>query len=104
MAYTVEQRRGEIGIRVAVGASPRNVIEMILRESGRLTLAGIAIGVICGLALTRLLASFLFGVTPRDPVAFAATGILLGAVALFAASIPARRATRVDPVAVLRGE
>jgi putative ABC transport system permease protein len=104
MAYTVEQRRREIGIRVAVGASPQNVIEMILRESGRLTLTGIAIGVICGLALTRFLASFLFGVNPRDPIAFAATGILLGAIALFAASIPARRATRVDPVVALRGE
>jgi putative ABC transport system permease protein len=104
IAYTVEQRRREIGIRVAVGASPRNVIEMILRESGRLTLAGIAIGVACGLALTKFLASFLFGVTPRDPVAFAATAFLLGAIALFAASIPARRATRVDPVVALRGE
>lgn len=104
MAYTVEQRRREIGIRVAVGASPRNVIEMILRESGRLTVAGIAIGTIWALALTRLLARFLFGVTPRDPVAFAATGILLGAIALLAASIPARTATRVDPVVALRGE
>jgi putative ABC transport system permease protein len=104
MAYAVEQRRREIGIRVAVGASPRNVIEMILRESARLTLSGIAIGVICGLALTKLLASLLFGVTPHDPVAFAAVGILLGVIALFAASIPAKKATRVDPVVALRSE
>lgn len=104
MAYTVEQRRREIGIRVAVGAAPRNVIGMILRESGRLTLAGIAIGIICGLALTKFLASFLFGVTPHDPVAFAATTILLGVIAVFAASIPARNAMRVDPVVALRGE
>jgi ABC-type antimicrobial peptide transport system permease subunit len=98
MAYAVEQRRREIGIRIAVGASPRDVIAMVLRESSRLTLAGIAISVACGLALTKFLASLLFGVTPHDPVAFVAVGVLLGVIALFAASIPARKATQVDPV------
>jgi putative ABC transport system permease protein len=104
MVYAVEQRRREIGIRVAVGASPRNVIEMILGESARLTLSRIAIGVVCALALKRLLASLLFGVTPHDPVAFAAVGILVGLIALFAASIPEKKATRADPAEAPRSE
>ncbi|MGA9885460.1 MAG: ABC transporter permease [Candidatus Acidiferrales bacterium] len=104
MAYSVEQRKQEIGIRMALGAEPRDVRKMILSEGGSLTLAGIFVGVVAGLALTRFMASLLYGVKPWDPVAFGSVIILLGSIALVAAYVPARRAMRVDPMVALRHE
>lgn len=104
IAFSVEQRRREIGIRIAIGASPYGVLGMILRESARLAITGIAIGVACALALTRLMASLLFGVKPRDPLAFATVVLVLGAVTLLASCVPARRGMQTDPASVLRHE
>jgi putative ABC transport system permease protein len=104
MTYAVQQRTQEIGIRMALGAQPRGVLKMILTEGTLLTVAGIVLGVSVALALTRLMAGLLFGVKPWDPVAFAAVVVLLGAVAISAAYIPARRAMRVDPMTALRHE
>jgi putative ABC transport system permease protein len=104
MAYSVEQRKQEIGIRMALGAEPKDVRGMILKEGGALTLAGIFAGVTAALALTRFMASLLYGVKPWDPAAFGSVMILLGAIAILAAYIPARRAMRVDPMVALRHE
>jgi putative ABC transport system permease protein len=104
MAYSVEQRRQEIGIRMALGASPRIVRCMILKDVALLTIMGTVIGVSSALALRGLLAGFLFGVRPLDPVAFVAVVLLLGAIALLAAYVPSRRAMRVDPMVALRPE
>jgi predicted permease len=104
MNYSVAQRTREIGIRMAIGASPGSVVGMIMREA--LVLVAIAVG--CGLAgslwLTRFIRSQLFGVSPGDPLTLAATAILLTAIALLACAIPARRATTIDPVLALRCE
>jgi putative ABC transport system permease protein len=104
MSYSVEQRTQELGIRMALGAQASNLRNMVLRQGMFLTLIGVAIGVAGAFWLTRLLASFLFGVRPLDPVAFLATPVLLAAVALLAVWLPARRATRVDPMTALRIE
>lgn len=104
MAYAVGQRTQEFGVRVALGALPGDVLWQVMRRS--LFLAGV--GVTCGLALalavTRLLAGFLYGVSPFDPLTFVLVPLLLVAVALFACYVPARRATKVDPMAALRSE
>jgi putative ABC transport system permease protein len=102
MAYSVSQRTHEIGVRLAIGAQRRDVLRLVLRDGARLTLVGIAIGIIAALALTRLMASLLFEVAPTDPATFAAVAILLEIVAFAACYIPARRATRVDPLVALR--
>jgi putative ABC transport system permease protein len=102
VAYLVAQREHEIGIRVALGAQRGDVLGLVLRHGAMLTLAGLVVGVGAALALTRLLAGLLYGVTPTDPVSFAAVVALLFAVALTASYLPARRATRVDPMRVLR--
>jgi predicted permease len=104
ISYGVAQRRHEIGIRLALGAQRENVLQMILMQGGRLALAGVAIGVGAGLALTRMMKSLLFGVTASDPTTFAAVAGLLVLVALVACYIPARRATKVDPIVALRYE
>jgi putative ABC transport system permease protein len=104
IAHMVLQRTREIGIRVALGAQRRDIMRMVLRKGIRATLAGVAIGVLAGLALTRLLSSLLFGVTPRDWLTFSGVTILLLVVALAACAIPARRAMRVDPIVALRYE
>jgi putative ABC transport system permease protein len=104
MAYAVEQRRREIGIRIALGAPPGSVRGMVLAEGAMLTLFGTVVGVAAALTLTRFMASLLFGVTAWDPVAFAAVIILLSTIALVAAYVPARRAMRVDPMVALRYE
>jgi predicted permease len=104
MAYCVEQRKREIGIRMALGATPQSVRRMILMDGALLTIAGTAVGVACAFALTRLLADFLFGVSTLDPVAFLAAVVLLGAVVLLAAYVPSRRAMRMDPMLALRSE
>jgi predicted permease len=102
IAYLVAQREHEIGIRVALGAQRRDVLGLVLRHGTTLTLIGVAVGVGASLWLTRLLTGLLYGVTPTDPVAFAAVVALLLGVALTASYVPARRALRVDPINVLR--
>jgi len=104
MSYSVTQRTREIGIRMALGARGRDVMTMIVREGVLLILLGLTIGLACAFALTRVIARLLFGVVTRDPVTFAATAALLVIVALLACYIPARRATKVDPLVALRCE
>ncbi len=104
MAYTVQQRAREIGIRMALGASQERVVTMVVRRGLLLALAGIALGTAGAYAVTRVLRSLLYGVSERDPLTFAAVALLLGGVALIASWIPARRAARVDPLAAMRTE
>jgi predicted permease len=104
MAYSVEQRTQEIGIHLALGADSSTVRNMIIHQGMSIALVGIAIGFASALGLTRIVASFLFGVTPRDPVVFAIVPLLLTAVALVGVWFPARRAARVDPLIALRAE
>jgi putative ABC transport system permease protein len=104
ISHLVLQRTREIGIRVALGAQRRDILRLVLRQGILATLAGVAIGVILSLAITRLLSSLLFGVTPADWLTFLSVTVLLLVVAFAACSIPARRATRVDPIVALRYE
>ena len=104
ISLTVSQRTQEIGVRVALGAQPRRIMDLVLRQGARLALAGVAIGIAGGLGVAQLLKSLLYGVKPTDPVAFTSVAVLLTVVALLACYIPARRAMRVDPVRALRNE
>ncbi|MGH9541224.1 MAG: ADOP family duplicated permease [Terriglobales bacterium] len=104
MAFSVAHRTHEIGIRMALGAERRDVLGLIVRQGLRLTLIGTALGVAAAWALTSFLASFLFGVAPRDPATFVLVSLALVAVSILACYIPARRATRVDPMVALRYE
>jgi putative ABC transport system permease protein len=104
MSYTVGQRTQEIGIRMALGAQPQNMLALVLGRGAGLALTGIAAGVLGALALTRFLSSLLFGVQPTDPLTFAVVATLLLLVALAACYIPARRAMKVDPMVALRYE
>ena len=104
MSYAVEQRNQEIGIRMALGAGRGEMMKMILGQGMRLVLAGVAIGLAAAYGLTRLLAGLLFGVKAGDPLAFGAVAVILTAVALLAAFVPAQRATRIDPILALRQE
>ena len=103
-AYTTRQRTHEIGIRMALGAGKDDILRLVLRQGLRLTFVGAGLGLAASFALTRYLSSLLLGVTSTDALTFSSVAILLGAVALFASFIPARRATRVDPVVALRYE
>jgi predicted permease len=102
VAYAVARRTREIGVRMALGAKAADVLGMVLREGGMLAGAGVALGILGALAASRALSGFLFGVTPYDPAVFVTVPLLLGLVALGACVIPARRASRVDPVVALR--
>jgi putative ABC transport system permease protein len=104
MAFTVQQRTREMGVRMALGAGSRDVRDMVVFQGMRLALVGVAIGLAAAYGLTRFLASFLFGVQARDPLVFILTPILLCAVALAAVWIPAQRASRVEPMEALRYE
>jgi predicted permease len=104
MAYSVSRRTREIGVRVALGACPRDVLTMILGQGMRTIAIGLAIGIACSLVLARAIGSMLFGVTASDPLTFAAVIFLLVAAALAACYIPARRASNVDPMVALRYE
>jgi putative ABC transport system permease protein len=102
MSYFVTERTHEIGIRLALGAERANVLRLITRFGLRLTVAGLLLGTLLALALTRLMARFLFDVSATDPATFAMVAVVLLAIALAACYLPGRRATRVDPVVSLR--
>jgi ABC-type antimicrobial peptide transport system permease subunit len=104
MAYSVEQRTQEIGIRLALGAQASQVRRMVVVQGMALALAGVAIGLGASFWMARLITTFLFGVAARDPVVFAGVPALLAAVALCAVVLPAQRASRVDPITALRSE
>jgi putative ABC transport system permease protein len=104
MAYSVASRTQELGIRMSLGAEPRDILKLVLKQGMRLALIGVAIGLAASLALTRLISTLLFGVSASDPLAFSLAAAVLVATALVACYLPARRATRVDPIVVLRFE
>jgi ABC-type lipoprotein release transport system permease subunit len=104
MSYAVKRRTREIGIRMALGGSPRDVVRLVVGQGMQLAVIGLGVGIIAALAATKLMADMLFGITPRDPVTFGTITVLLAAVALFASWIPARRAVRTDPTTALRTE
>jgi predicted permease len=104
VSYLVSQRTHEIGIRIALGAQRKDVLQLILSEGAKLAAAGLIVGLGAALLLTRLMASLLFGVRPTDPLTFAVVAVLLNGIALLACYVPAHRAMRVDPMAALRHE
>jgi putative ABC transport system permease protein len=104
IAYHVAQHVPEIGVRIALGAEPRDILQLVVFTGLRLALAGVALGTVAGLIVTRLMSSLLYGVAPTDAVTFAAAAMLLLLLAAFASYMPARRATAVDPLVALRAE
>jgi len=104
MAYSVVQRTPEIGLRIALGAQTSKVLELVIAQGIRLTAMGLVIGLAAAYGLTRFMESFLFGVTPTDPLTFVLIALLLALVALVACYVPARRAAKVDPMVALRCE
>ena len=104
VSFWVNQRTREIGIRMALGADQQNILSVVLREGITLTVIGLIIGLPLAFGLTNLLPNFLYGVGQHDPVTFIAIAVLLGAVAVLACFVPARRAAKVDPMVALRHE
>jgi ABC-type antimicrobial peptide transport system permease subunit len=104
MAYAVAQRTQEMGIRMALGADRSAICTLVVWSGMRLALAGIALGLAAAFGLTRLMASFLFGIHPWDPVAFVSAAVILSLVALLAVWLPGMRACRIDPLKALRTE
>jgi predicted permease len=104
VSYGVAQRTNEIGIRLALGAERRDVLKMVLRQGLTPMLVGLALGLIVAVAISRLLSSFLYEVRPSDPITYVGISLLLASVALLATYLPARRATKVDPIEALRYE
>jgi putative ABC transport system permease protein len=104
MSYMVAQRTGEIGVRMALGASRAQVLKLVVGQGVGLALVGIALGVVGALGLARVLTSLLYGVNPHDPVIFSGVAALLATVAILAAFLPAHRASRIEPVTALRYE
>ena len=104
MAYSVAARTQEMGVRMSLGAEPRDIVKLVVGQGMRLALLGVAIGIAASLALSRLMGTLLFGVAATDPLAFSLAAVVLVTTALVACYLPARRATRVDPIVVLRFE
>ena len=104
MSYLVAQRTHEIGVRVALGAGPRDVLRMVIPRGLKTTAIGLAVGIAASLALTRLIAGFLYHVKNTDPATYALVALILMTVALLACYVPARRATKADPLVALRHE
>jgi putative ABC transport system permease protein len=104
MAYTVAQRTNELGIRIALGAQPRNIMALVLTQGMKLAALGVLLGLIGAMSMTRWLVSLLYGVSATDPLTFALIALLPMIVAMLACWIPARRATRVNPLVALRYE
>jgi ABC-type antimicrobial peptide transport system permease subunit len=104
MSYTVERRTKELGIRMALGAEKKDLLQMVLRETATLVGMGVAIGVVVAMAATRLIASMLFDVKTTDAATISVAIFAMFAIALLAGYIPARRATKVDPTVILRYE
>jgi ABC-type antimicrobial peptide transport system permease subunit len=104
LSYNVSERHHEIGIRMALGATRSSVLGLVLKQGAKLTGIGLVVGIVGALLLSRVLGTLLFNVRPTDPATMAAVTVFIAAIALIACYVPARRATRVDPIVVLREE
>jgi len=104
VSYGVSQRRGEFGLRMALGAQRRDILGLVLGEGSRIALAGVLAGLLCAFLLTRFMSSVLYNVGPMDPETYVSFAVGLGCVALLACYLSARRATRTDPIVALRNE
>jgi putative ABC transport system permease protein len=104
MSYTVAQRTHEVGIRIALGARPSDILKLLVGHAALLAVIGAGIGLVGAFALTRLMSSLLYGISPTDPVTFAIITLVIILIALIASLIPARRALKVDPIVALRQE